>query len=253
MVQQECNCKKCDEKIQGNKNLREHMQRHIQDQKKFLPCYYCQFKTNSENNFLNHISSVHGAGHTCLTCNNTFRTQEEMIKHVIDNHPKAKPKVPEKCLTCGQEFVMVEHLTEQILRQHTMLTAGGQANIAGQQLVKIWPLQESLRNQGTIKCYDCECMFVSKDLLMNHKREKHYKQRLCNFYHKHGNRRFGDQCLNIHENNNHISYGHRSTIKCRNVRQCIFKAQNRCSFSHGVESVINVSSAQKTSKKHKCV
>ena len=71
---------------------------------------------------------------------------------------------------------MVEHLTEHILRQHTMLTAGGQANIAGQQLVKIWPLQESLRNQGTIKCYDCECMFVSKDLLMNHKREKHYKQ-----------------------------------------------------------------------------
>ena len=88
VVQQEFNCKKCDEKIQGNKNLREHMQRHIQDQKEILPCYYCQFKTSSENEFLNHISSVHGAGHTCLTCNNTFRTQEEMIKHVIKIIPR---------------------------------------------------------------------------------------------------------------------------------------------------------------------
>ena len=170
VVQQEFNCKKCDEKVIGNKNLREHMQKHIKDQNEVLPCYYCEFKTGSENEFLHHISSVHGAGHTCLTCNNTFRTQEEMIKHVVDTHPKAKPKVTEKCVTCGQEFEKVERLTEHILRQHTMLTASGQANIAGQQLVKIWPLQESLQNQGNIKWYDCESMFHNKDILMKHKK-----------------------------------------------------------------------------------
>ena len=48
--------------------------------------------------------------------------------------------VKEKCVSCEQEFTKVEHLTEHILRHHTMLTASGQANIAGQQLVKIWPL-----------------------------------------------------------------------------------------------------------------
>ena len=88
VAQQEFNCKKCDEKAMGNKSLRKHMQKHIQDQREVLPCYYCDFKTSSENVFLNHISSVHGAGHTCLTCNNTFHNQEDMINHVIDNHPK---------------------------------------------------------------------------------------------------------------------------------------------------------------------
>ena len=177
-----------------------------------------------------------------------------MIKHVVDNHPKAKPQVSEKCVTCGQEFDMVERLTEHILRQHTMLTAGGQANIAGQQLVKIWPLQESLQNQGNIKCYDCESMFSSKDLLMNHKKDKHYKKRLCNFYHKHGNCRFGDQCLNIHENSNQMNqiHGHRqpqmqSNIICRNGLQCTYKAQNRCNFKHIVESVINFSDREQSS------
>ena len=57
-----------------------------------------------------------------------------MINHVIDNHPKAKPQVGEKCVTYGQEFQMVEGLTEHILRQHTMLTPGGQA-ICGRKTV----------------------------------------------------------------------------------------------------------------------
>ena len=146
------------------------MQKHIKDQREVLSCYYCELKTASENEFLNHISSAHGAGHVCLTCNNTFLTQEEMIKHVVDNHPKAKEKVQEKCVTCGEEFTMVEKLTEHILRNHTMLTANGQSNMAGQQLVKIWPLQESLKNIDNIKCYDCQNMFSTKEQLMNQKK-----------------------------------------------------------------------------------
>ena len=95
VVQEEFNCKKCDQKVMGNTNLRKHMQNHIKDQKVMLTCYYCEYKTVSENDFLNHISSVHGSGHICLTCNNTFISQEEMIKHVVDNYPKAKKKVYE--------------------------------------------------------------------------------------------------------------------------------------------------------------
>ena len=45
---------------------------------------------------------------------------------------------------------MVEHLAEHIIHQHTMLTPGGQANMAGRKLVKNWPLQESLQSQGNI-------------------------------------------------------------------------------------------------------
>ena len=93
MVQEDFNRKKCDQKLTGNKSFREHVQKHIKDQREVLSCYYCELKTASENEFLNHISSAHGAGHVCLTCNNTFLTQEEMIKHVVDNLPKAKEKV----------------------------------------------------------------------------------------------------------------------------------------------------------------
>ena len=256
VVQDEFNCKKCDQKVVGNRSLREHMQKHIKDQKEILPCYYCEFKTCSENEFLNHISSVHGAGHICLTCNNTFRTQEEMIKHVVDNHPKLKQKVLEKCVTCGEEFQMVEKLTEHILRNHTMLKTNGQSNMAGQQLVKIWPLQESIKhlNIDNIKCYDCNNTFGNKEQLMNHKREKHFKKKMCTFYHKHGNCRYGDRCINIHENNNHMNENHRETqlqqqskIKCRNGQQCMYRMQNRCNFSHA-ENVQNIPNQGQSSR-----
>ena len=253
VMQEEFNCKKCDQKIMGNKSFREHMQKHIKDQKEVLPCYYCDYRTVSENEFLNHISSVHGAGHICLTCNNAFRTQEEMIKHVVATHPKSKKKVHEKCVTCGEEFTKVEKLTEHILRNHTMLKANGQSNMAGQQLVKIWPLQESIRYIDSIKCYDCQNTFGSKDQLMNHKREKHFKKKLCSFYHKHGNCRYGDQCINIHETNNHMNADYRQTqsyqqsrIKCRNGPNCMYRDQNRSNFSHA-ESVQNVSNVEQSS------
>ena len=135
-----------------------------------------------------------------------------------------------------------------------MLTANGQSNMAGQQLVKIWPLQESLKNIESIKCYDCQNTFVNKDQLMHHKREKHFKEKLCAFYNKHGNCRYGDRCINIHETNNHMNASHRqgqsqqqSRIKCRNGPHCLFKDQNRCNFSHA-ESVTNISNVELNSR-----
>ena len=256
VVPTEINCKKCDEKVQGNKSLREHMKKHVKEQNEVLPCYYCEFKTSKENEFLNHISRVHGAGNNCLTCNSSFKTHEDMIKHVVDVHQCDKKLVKEKCVSCGQEFAKVEYLTEHILRHHTMLTATGQAHMAGQQLVKIWPLQESLKN--LVKCFDCQNMFESKGQLINHKKERHYKQKMCNFYHKHGNCRFGDQCINVHEDNNHMYSNHgqeqhpqQSNIKCMNGPTCQFRKENRCNFSHASESVIhvrNVSNAEHTTR-----
>ena len=255
VAQKEYACKKCDEKFSGNKNFREHMQKHLKDQKKVLPCYHCEFKFTSENEFLNHIASVHGAGHICLTCNKTFKTKEEMIKHVVDTH-KMKDQVKEKCVTCGEEFNKIEHLTEHIVRLHTMLSPTGQANIAGKQLVELWPLQEVGNNrnlnQNGKQCYDCGDNFRGHQQLMEHKREKHYKQKLCPFYHNQGNCRYGDQCLNIHETNQHMSTNHmqrhssssqdtRSYIPCRNGFNCDFKAQNRCRYSHIAPNVVNTS------------
>ena len=118
------------------------------------------------------MSLVHGAENNCRTCNESFNSQEQMIKHVIEVHKCKKQLVKEKCVSCGQEFTKVEHLTEHILRHHTMLTDTGKANMAGRQLVKIWPTQESLRN--IVKCFDSQGMFENKGQQMNHKKEKHY-------------------------------------------------------------------------------
>ena len=97
-------------------------------------------------------------------------------------------------------------------------------------------------------------MFVSKDILMKHKKEKHYKQRLCNFYHKHGNCRFGDQCLNKHENNSHMQLRHgpwqsqmKSNIECKNGVQSMYKTQNRCNFKHSAQIVTNDSGREHNS------
>ena len=251
VVQKENLCKKCDEKILGNKNFREHMQTHLLDKNKELSCYYCDFKTKNENVFLNHITSVHGAGHTCLTCNSTFKTQTDMISHVVEKHKKKDP-VKEKCVSCGEEFTKLEHLTEHIVRHHTMLTSNGQANIAGKQLVQLWPQQEQQRNHNNINCFDCGNMFNNQGQLMIHKREKHFKQKLCNYYQRQGNCRFGEQCLNIHEVNYHMNQNHgymrqfgqnSNNIQCRNGPNCEFKVQNRCRYVHSVSNVTNNSSS----------
>ena len=122
--------------------------------------------------------------------------------------------------------------------------------MAGQQLVKIWPLQESLQKTDNIRCFDCNNTFSNKDQLMNHKREKHFKQQMCNYYHMHGNCRYGDKCINIHENNSHIQSNHRqfqsqkqSTIKSQNGPHCLYREQNRCNFSHA-ENVNNNSNTE---------
>ena len=239
------------------------MQKHLKDQNKVLPCMYCDFKSNNENVFLNHITSVHGAGFTCLTCNTAFRTNSELISHVVDAH-KMKEPVKEKCVSCGEQFKMIEHLTEHILRHHTMLTSKGQSNLVGQQFVRLWPNQEQqrnqnqeqrrnqnqeqLRNQNNKNCYDCGDMFSNHEQLMGHKKEKHYKEKLCNYYHKQGSCRYGDQCFNIHEINQQMNQSHeqrlqfrqnQSNIECRNGPNCEFKSQNRCRYNHSVTNVTN--------------
>ena len=257
VAQRKYTCKKCDKNIAGSQGFKEHMQTH-KDQDQNLACHLCDFNTNNGNVFINHMASVHsGDGITCLTCNKTFKTKDEMIHHVLTTH-KMKESVKEKCVTCNEEFRKIEHLTEHILTKHTMITTDGNANNAGKQLVQIWPLQERSNNrnitQGAKQCYDCRNIFNSHHQLMVHKRETHYKQKLCHFYHNQGSCRFGDQCLDIHENNQHnqlMNHNHmqnqtnmhtqdrRKNIECHNGPNCDYKVQNRCRYSHVVKNVAN--------------
>ena len=251
VAQRKYKCKECDEKVAGSQQFKEHIQTHIKDQEQNLACFYCDFNTKNGNIFINHMASVHGGdATTCLTCKKTFNTKEEMINHVLMVH-KMKASAKVKCVTCNEEFVKVEHLTEHILRKHTMLTSEGQANVAGNQLIKLWPLQGSVnnrnQNQSAKQCYDCGNTFNNHMELMGHKQEKHYKQKLCHNFHYTGDCRFGEQCLDIHEDNHHMNRNHmqyqerRSHIMCRNGPNCDFKAQSRCRYSHIATNVNNVS------------
>ena len=251
--QKEYACKKCDEKFMGSQAFKNHMQMHTENQKNNLHCYYCSDKFNSETTFLNHISSVHGGRPTCLTCNKVFKTQEEMVNHVVDEHKK-KDTAKYKCSSCDKEFTNPENLTEHIIRNHTMLTTNGQSNLAGKQLVKLWPLLDKTcidnNSQHVKQCYDCGVSLSSHHELMNHKKRNHYKQKLCQFYHTHGDCRFGDGCFNIHEVSEHMNTNHVqrqvdigqsrwSNIRCRNGPNCEWKTRNRCMYSHSVTNVTN--------------
>ena len=59
---------------------------------------------------------------------------------------------------------------------------------------------EKPQDNNKIKCFDCGTMLETKDELMKHKREQHWKQKNCPYFHGEGRRcRFPNKlCFNIH-------------------------------------------------------
>ena len=85
-------------------------------------------------------------------------------------------------------------------------------------------------NKELFECFDCAEKFGNKPEQMSHKTEKHYKTRLCSYFH--GNKttcRFpAQQCLNIHNENIHVTEAvsdYRSQIVCKHGSACMFLAR----------------------------
>ena len=165
-------CKKCDEILANNHLLRLHMRKHVRKEQEVLKCTNCdcEYKTTDEASFLNHVVDNHSTLHICQTCNNRFPSKQELVAHIVREH---------NFKTSNTTNVTAETVTAAPVSQQN----------TSQQL-----------GPNQIKCFDCGIMLPSREDLMKHKKQHHWKTRLCKFYHGTGRGcRFPDRvCFNIH-------------------------------------------------------
>ena len=117
------------------------------------------------------------------------------------------------------------------------------------------PLQSNVANRTTNQ--EGKNVMIVESLLTTTKsswaiREKDIISRNCANTSKHtAGVGFGNQCFNIHKVNYHMNTSHVqrqgnlrqerwSNIRCKNGPSCVFKAQNRCNYSHKETNVPNV-------------
>ena len=151
----------------------------------------------------------------CQHCDFMTNDETEFLNHNSDMHG---PKF--NCGACGLEFSDTQKRLEHVMSSH----AFNYTNSEG--------------NADVYECFDCGERMGSKEALIAHKKDKHYKTRLCSYFH--GNMktcRFpAQQCLNIHNENiqpREITDDYRSRIVCKIGISCGFRVQpGGCFYKH---------------------
>ena len=229
---QEVVCKKCYKKVSNNGELREHLKIHIIAK---LKCHYCDHEAKDGNNLLDHISESHIKVNKCLTCNKSFKGKEALATHVIADHAMKTSQTGDKCKECGKMFSNMETLISHLIKTHYLVNPhrGDEVTRAGHQLDQSWTMASSRAN-NSMKCYECGQDVGNKTDMMRHKRENHYKEKLCRSFHEYGHcERSDEACIYIHVQYERQSRQNSGGFKmCRNGPNCIYKIQNRCKFSH---------------------
>ena len=217
-------CKTCNKNVQSPEEMRQHERNHIKDNKVVVKCHHCDFTSNDGEHLMNHISNKHYA-QTCLTCKKRFTTMDSLVGHALKEHSK---KVSPK--ECGMEFDKLDNLVHHIIREHSLIGHEEQASSAGEQLDQIWT-----SSARTVKCFDCGLLVGD---IQQHKRDRHFKQKICHNF-QNGHCKFPDHvCLFIHQYQDNFqsqmtqSNQSPSTIPCRNGPWCVYLNQNRSKFFH---------------------
>ena len=224
-------CKKCDKKFGNNKDLTEHLKTHVRTYRVQLNCHYCEFKTDDGNGLLDHISDSHIKTSICHTCKKSFRGKEALTAHVIAEHAMKSVQKTDRCSECGKIFPTVEALISHLVKDHYLVNPqrADEVTRAGSQLEQNWAVSGS-----SIKCYDCNETVVNKSELVRHKRQNHYKQKMCRAFHEYGHCERSDEVCNfIHRpQERHTRLNSWGGVMCRNGSSCVYRAQNRCKFNH---------------------
>ena len=94
------------------------------------------------------------------------------------------------------------------------------------------------KREEEYECFDCGQKVRNKQELMSHKKEKHYKTRLCSFFHGTMTTcRFPNKdCLNIHNENiwpTETAGDYRGRINCKHGNSCVFLTRpGGCFYKH---------------------
>ena len=118
----------------------------------------------------------------CTSCEYETKDENDYLNHIVDNHSTVHI-----CQNCDNKFAAKTDLIA-----HMETDYGLNQNKA--------PEISHGYNGNTIKCFSCGTMVENKDSLMKHKREQHWKEKMCAYFHGSGNGcRFpGNICFNIH-------------------------------------------------------
>ena len=138
----------------------------------------------------NHLLRIHMRKHVrkeseilkCINCEYESKEENAYLNHIVDNHSTVHI-----CQTCDKRFSAKDELIMHMGTDH------------GLNQNKIPDLAQGV-DINTIKCFSCGTMLQSREALMKHKKDKHWKEKKCAYYHGIGQDcRFPDHIgFNIH-------------------------------------------------------
>ena len=169
----------------------------------------------SDQQFRQHIKEHKRLNEQIIKCHHCdFITNDEdtHINHMVDVH-----STKHTCYSCEAVFP-----TKNDMIEHARIDHGFIYNKNGQ----------STKN---IDCHDCDESFSNKFELMEHKKAKHYKKKLCSYYHGTGwGCRFLNRCNDIHSEDivPQISGDNRDKLPCRHGDSCHYYKNNSCHYKH---------------------
>ena len=150
----------------------------------------------------------------CHYCDSMTNDGAKYISHIGDMHSSKF-----NCETCGEEFNEFNKNIEHVMVYHAFnYTTQGATS-------------------AVVECFHCGEKMGSKPHIFVHKKAKHFKTRLCSYFHGNATTcRFPhNKCMNIHNENiqpTDTVSDYRSRIICKNGNSCSFLMQGDCHYKH---------------------
>ena len=174
-----------------------------------LACKKCDKILQSDQHFRQHLKEHKRLNEQLIKCHHCdFITNDEdtHVNHMVDVH-----STKHTCNSCAAVFPTKNNMIEHAGIEHGYI------------------YNKSEQSKKEINCHDCQERFTTSFHLMEHKKEKHYKKKLCSYYHGTGwGCRFENRCMNIHGENiiPELSGDNRGKIPCRHGDSCVYYQNN---------------------------
>ena len=198
-------------------------------------CNNCDYKTLNIDNMKNHCMGHEVYEYKFDTCDHKSADIAVMKKHVKLHNQEIN------CKACQYKSKDEHEFIEHAIKYHSYSSKQTQRQTSGEVLVG--PM---------IECYSCGEKLATKWELTVHRKQHHFKERLCKFYHGNGSPcRFPDNiCIDIHDNRQYETVPqqqqtqqrqsviqpnsqYRKRIPCRDGSNCVWSSsQEGCRYYH---------------------
>ena len=227
-------CKKCDKIFTTETAFRLHMKEHQRMNNIVHMCDDCDHSTNDESIHINHINTVHRpqSNNKCNNCEMVFDNSSDLVAHIVRTHGFRYTQSGIKNTQYPMKYPQQEKSPKPRQVPNQVQPNQTPHNQTTQRPKLPYP---SIKEFG---CYDCPERFHFKQEMMQHKREKHFKKKLCSYFHGVGRGCTypANVCINIHNENITPTVlensDPRSRIPCKNAERCVWIQRGGCAYKH---------------------